>query len=131
MLHGMRNEDEDERKDRNMERKYTIRVESHNPEFDVPETLQKGIQVDGFVLLTTLDGDPAAECMNGMNTIELAKFFCTDNEVCSILQQAAAIGEGMRKAEKIKAEVERKSGGLDAILQIIAKRKKQELDDLK
>lgn len=114
-----------------MERKYTIRVESHNPEFDVPETLQKGIQVDGFVLLTTLDGDPAAECMNGMNTIELAKFFCTDNEVCSILQQAAAIGEGMRKAEKIKAEVERKSGGLDAILQIIAKRKKQELDDLK
>lgn len=116
-----------------MEQKYTIRVESHNPEFDVPETLQKGIQVDGFVLLTTLDGDPAFESMNGMTTIELAKFFCTDNEVCSILQQAAAIGEGMRKAEKIKADVERKSGGLDAVLQAIAiaKRKKQELDDLK
>lgn len=114
-----------------MERKYTIRVESHNPEFDVSECLGEGIQVDGFLLLTTLDGDPAAECMNGMSIMELAKFFATNNEVCSAVQQAAAIGEGMRKAEKIKADVERKSGGLDAILQAIAKRKKQELDDLK
>lgn len=110
---------------------YTIRVECSSPEFDVPKRLREGIQVDGFCLLTTRDGDPDAETINGMNTMELAKFFCTDNEVCSILQQAAAIGEGMRKAEKIKADVERKSGGLDAILQIIAKRKKQELDDLK
>lgn len=114
-----------------MERNYTIRVESHNPEFDVSEFLREGIQADGFLLLTTLDGDPAAECINGMTTMELAKFFATNNEVCSVVQQAAAIGEGMRKADKIKAEVERKSGGLDAILQAIAKRKKQELDDLK
>ena len=114
-----------------MERKYTIRVESHNPEFDVSEWLGEGIQADGFLLLTTRDGDPAAECMNGMNIMEMAKFFATNNEVCSAVQQAAAIGEGMRKAEKIKADVERKSGGLDAILQAIAKRKKQELDDLK
>lgn len=56
-----------------MERKYTIRVESHNPEFDVPETLQKGIQVDGFCLLTTRDGDPDAESIDGMSTIELGQ----------------------------------------------------------
>ena len=114
-----------------MERKYTIRVESHNPEFDVSEWLGEGIQADGFLLLTTWDGDPAAVCMNGMNIMELAKFFCKNDEVCSTLQQAAAIGEGIRKAKKIKADVERESGGLDAILQAIAKRKKQELDDLK
>lgn len=114
-----------------MERKYTIRVESHNPEFDVSEWLGEGIQADGFLLLTTKDGDPAAECMNGMSVMELAKFFCTNNEVCSILQQAAAIGEGMRKAEKIKAEVEKKGGGLEKLLQVIAEKKKQELDDLK
>lgn len=113
-----------------MERKYTIRVESHNPEFDVSEWLGEGNQADGFLLLTTWDGDPAVECMNGMNIMELAKFFATNNEVCSAVQQAAAIGEGMRKAEKIKEDVERKSGGLDAILQAIAKRKK-ELDDMK
>lgn len=113
-----------------MERKYTIRVESHNPEFDVSKWLKEGVQADGFLLLITRDGDPIVECMNGMSTMELAKFFCTNNEVCSVLQQAAAIGEGMRKAEKIKADAERKSGGLDAILQAIAKRKNQELDDL-
>lgn len=114
-----------------MERKYTIRVESHNPEFDVSEQLREGLQADGFLLLITRDGEPAAESMNGMSIIELAKFFATNNEVCSAVQQAAAIGEGMRKAEKIKADVERKSGGLDAILQAIAKSKKQELDGLK
>lgn len=65
-----------------------------------------------------------------MSIMELAKFFATNNEVCSAVQQAAAIGEGMRKAEKIRADVERRSGGLDAILQVIAKRKKQELDDM-
>ena len=114
-----------------MERKYTIRVESHNPEFDVSEQLREGLQADGFLLLITRDGVPAVECMNGMNIMELAKFFVSNTEVCSAVQQAAAIGEGMRKAEKIRAEVERKSGGLDAILQAIAKRKMQELDDLK
>ena len=114
-----------------MEQKYTIRVESHNPEFDVSEWLGEGIQADGFVLLITRDGDPAAGSLNGMSVIELAKFFCKNDEVCSILQQAAAIGEGLRKAKKIKADVERESGGLDVILQAIAKRKKQELDDLK
>ena len=109
---------------------YTIRVECSSPEFDVPKRLREGIQVDGFCLLTTRDGDPDAETINGMNTMELAKFFCTDNEVCSILQQAAAIGEGMRKAEKIKAEMEGKIG-IQMILRDIAQRKKQEFDDLK
>ncbi len=114
-----------------MKRKYTIRVESHNPEFDVGEQLREGIQADGFLLLTTWDGHPAAQCMNGMSIIELSKFFTLNNEVCSMVQQAAAIGEGMRKAEKIREDVERQGGGLDAILQAIAKRKKQELDDMK
>ena len=109
---------------------YIIRVESCNPEFETDSQLREGIHVDGFLLLATRDGNPAVECMNGMSIMELAKFFCTNNEACTALQQAAAIGEGMRKAEKIGADMERQSGGLDAILQAIAKRKKQELEDL-
>lgn len=113
-----------------MERKYTIRVESHNPDFDVSEQLRDGINADGFLLLTTMDGDPAVECMNGMSTMELAKFFTTDNEVCLVLQQAGAIGEGMRKAEKIGSEIKGRIG-LGTFLQAIAKKTEQKPDDLK
>ena len=68
--------------------------------------------------------------VQGTNIMELAKFFCANNETCSALQQAAAIGEGMRKAEQIKAEVKKDRDRLDAILRAIAKTKR-ELDDLK
>ena len=89
-----------------MERKYTIRVESHNPEFDVGEWPREGLQADGFFLVAIRDGKPAAECINGMTTMDLARFFMTGSDVCSVLRQAAAIGEGMRNAEAIRDEAE-------------------------
>ena len=110
---------------------YIIGVESSNPEFETDSQLRDGIQVDGFFLVAIRDGKPAVECINGMATMDLARFFTTGSEVCSVLRQAAAIGEGIRNAEKIKMDMERRSGGLDAILQVIAKRMKQEPDDLK
>ena len=38
--------------------------------------------------------------------MDLARFFMTGSEVCSVLRQAAAIAEGMRNAETIRREAE-------------------------
>lgn len=84
---------------------YTIRVESNNPEFDVSEELRKGVQVEGYVLLAIKNGDPFMESINGLTTMQLADFFNTGTDACSILRQAAAIGEGMQKARKIREEI--------------------------
>lgn len=83
---------------------YIIRAESSNPEFETDSQLREGIQMDGFFLVAIRDGKPAVECINGMTTMDLARFFTTGSEVCSVLRQAAAIGEGMRNAEAIREE---------------------------
>lgn len=83
---------------------YIIRAEGTNPEFDTSEDLRQGVQADGFLLLTIRDGKPHMECINGMTVMELARFFGLDTEVCSILRQAAAIGDGFRNAEKVRNE---------------------------
>lgn len=85
---------------------YIIRAESSNPEFETDSQLREGIQMDGFFLVAIRDGKPAVECINGMTTMDLARFFMTGSEVCSVLRQAAAIGEGMRNAEAIQKETE-------------------------
>lgn len=89
-----------------MKQRYTIRVESDNPEFDMGIEMREGIQIDGFFLVAVRDGEPAVECLNGMSILDLAKFFGTGSEVCSALRQAAAIGEGMRNAKAIQKEME-------------------------
>lgn len=89
-----------------MKQSYTIRAESSNPEFETDSQLRDGIQMDGFFLLAIRDGKPAVECINGMATMDLARFFMTGSEVCSVLRQAAAIAEGMRNAEAIQKEAE-------------------------
>ena len=89
-----------------MKQGYTIRVESHNPEFETDSQLREGIQMDGFFLVAIRDGKPAIECINAMTTMDLASFFITGTEACSVLRQAAAIGEGMRNAEAIWKEAE-------------------------
>ena len=85
---------------------YIIRVESSSPEFETDSEMQEGIQADGFFLVGIRDGKPAVECMEGMTTMDLACFFTTDTELCSVLRQAAAIGEGIRNAAVIKKEAE-------------------------
>jgi hypothetical protein len=104
-----------------MKQIYTIRAESSNPEFETDSRLREGIQVDGFFLLAIRDGKPAAESMNGMSIIELAKFFCMDDEACSALLKAAAIGEGLRKAEKIGTECEKNHRQRDIAREIAEK----------
>ena len=89
-----------------MKQGYMIKVESNNPEFETDSQLREGIQMDGFFLMAIRDGKPAMECINGMTTMDLARFFVTGSEVCSVLRQAAAIGEGMRNAEAIREEAE-------------------------
>ena len=89
-----------------MKQSYTIRAESSNPEFETDSQLRDGIQMDGFFLVAIRDGKPAVECINGMTTMDLARFFMTGSEVCSVLRQAAAIAEGMRNAETIRREAE-------------------------
>ena len=85
---------------------YTIRVESSNPEFTVDSDLREGVQADGYVLLTVRNGEPYMEAMNGLSTLDLAKFFDSNTEACSVLRQAAAIGEGMHRASEIRLESE-------------------------
>ena len=89
-----------------MKTEYIIRAESSNPEFETERQLREGIQVDGFFLVAIRDGEPVVECIYGMATMGLARFFMTGSEVCSVLRQAAAIGEGMRNAEAIQKETE-------------------------
>lgn len=89
-----------------MKNTYTIRVESNNPEFPADSDLREGVQADGYVLLTVRNGEPYMEAMNGLSTLDLARFFDSNTEACSVLRQAAAIGEGMRNAEAIRRETE-------------------------
>ena len=92
----------------------TIRVESHNPEFKVSESLNKGEQVDGFILLGIRNDEPYMEIMNGMSIDDLSEFWRTDTRMCCVLRQAAAIGEGRRAADSIHEEWERnKTEGMD------------------
>ena len=86
---------------------YTIRVESHNPEFKVNERLSNGEQVDGFVLLGIRNDKPYMEIMDGMRIDDLSEFWRTDSRMCYVLRQAAAIGEGRRAADSIHEEWER------------------------
>ena len=104
-----------------MERKYTIRVECGNPEFEADSELREGIQMDGFFLVAIRDGKPAVECIEGMATMDLARFFMTGTEVCSVLRQAAAIGEGLRNAEAIQKEAEEQQSK-KKVARIIAER---------
>lgn len=88
-----------------MENTYNIRVECSNPEFQDSE-LRKGIIADGYVLLVVRNGKPHLENMNRVTVMEIAQFFDTDTEACSVLRQASVIGDGLRRAREIRQETE-------------------------
>lgn len=88
-----------------MERKYTIRVESSNPDFAPGEELRKGIEADGFVLLTTRNGKAGAQIIMGCTVLEIANLIAGDeSETSTVIHQAAAIAEGLMKAREIQKE---------------------------
>ena len=113
-----------------MKQGYTIRIESDNPEFDLGEKLREGLQVDGFLLLTVRDGEPFSECLQKMTIMELARFFNLDEESGSLLCQASAIGEGLRRAEQLRTEFERRSSNRK-LAKIVAEKMRKDFDDLK
>ena len=86
--------------------KYTIKVEAGegcNQEFSPDEELREGVNVDGFVLLGLRNGQPGVVVLYGVTTYELATMIGADtSEGGSVIRQAAAIAEGIRKAKEIK-----------------------------
>ena len=114
-----------------MKTRYIIRAESSNPEFETDSQLREGIQVDGFFLMAIRDGKPAVECINGMATMDLARFFTTGSEVCSVLRQAAAIGEGIRNVEAIQKETEEQQSRKNVARIIAEKLGRISAEDLK
>ena len=80
--------------------RYTIKVEAGegcNQEFVPDEELREGVNVDGFALLGLRNGHPGVVVLYGVTTIG------TDaSEGGSVIRQAAAIAEGIRKAKEIK-----------------------------
>lgn len=85
--------------------KYKITIEgtrNNNPEYDPDEVLKRGMDVDGFLLLTFKDGDPHSTSLMGCTTLEIARSIAGDkSEAGSIIRQAFAIAEGIMKAEEI------------------------------
>lgn len=91
--------------------RYTIKVEAAegcNQDFSPDEELREGVNVDGFALLGFRNGHPGVVVLYGVNTMELATAIGTDaSEGGSVIRQAAAIAEGIRKAKEIKQQDER------------------------
>lgn len=94
--------------------KYIIKTElspvgGGNPEFAPDPDMVKGIEADGYLLLTLKDGDPACACIQGVTTVELARMLAgDDSEAGSTVRQAMAIAEGLIRAKEI-LKTERKS----------------------
>lgn len=114
-----------------MKQEYVIRVEGTHPEYDVEdEDLREGLHAEGYLLLAMKDEKSIVQCMMGMSTMDLARLFAKDTEVSSILCQAAAIGEGIRKADKIGKEIDQRISRKKMAGEI-AEKMRLEPDDLK
>lgn len=73
-----------------------------NPDFAPDSELISGIEADGFLLLTMKDDKPHMMAISGLTTLELAQLLADDkSEAGSVIQQAFAIAEGLRKARDI------------------------------
>ena len=76
-----------------------------NPEFAPDQELVKGIEADGFLLMTMKDNRPCSAVVHRLTTLELAMLLAEDkSEAGSVIHQAIAIAEGLRKAAEIKNE---------------------------
>jgi hypothetical protein len=90
--------------------KYIIKAEkspmgASNPEFAPSQDLVNGIEADGFLLMIKKDGRPSAVVIHELTIIELAMMLAADKtEAGSVIRQAIAIAEGLKKANEIKKE---------------------------
>lgn len=93
--------------------KYIIKAELNpmgggNPEYAPDQELVKGIEADGFLLMTMKDDRPGAVVIHSITTLDLARMLAGDkSEAGSVIRQAMAISEGLLKAEEIKKTEDR------------------------
>lgn len=87
-----------------MMQNYTIKITCDNPEFE-PEDLKDGRKADGFLLLASEGGKPDFSALHGLSVSDLIEFFMLDDQIISMLRQAAVIGEAKRNAWKIMTEM--------------------------
>ena len=88
-------------------RKYIVKanIMGDNPEYAPDKKLQDGLESDGFLLMTMEDGRPGAVVLMGITTMDLAKMLAGgSDESSSVIQQAIAIADGLRKAAEIDKE---------------------------
>ena len=88
--------------------KYIVKADimgGGNPEYAPDKELQDGLESDGFLLMTMKDGQPAAVVLMGITTLDLARMLAGgSDDGRSVIQQAIAIADGLRKAAEIDKE---------------------------
>ena len=88
---------------------YAVRIKSTDKGEQEENRLTKGTKVSGYVILTfDEDGEPEVTAMDGVNVMMIAEYLGnTNNAMTSVLWQAIAIAEGLKKARKIREEEKR------------------------
>ena len=94
-----------------MKGNYIIKVEPGegcNEEFAPDESQRKGVELGGYFLIGfDRDGDPKYEAVASINVMNVANMLAfKKTKAVSVLWQAFAIAEGLRKA----TEIEKKNG---------------------
>lgn len=96
-----------------MENQYVIRIEPGDgcsEEYAPEKIVREGLPCSGYVLIGFDGADPAFDTVYGVKIMDLAKLMAfSGSPTGSILRQAAVIAEGLRKADAIRREDERKS----------------------
>ena len=92
---------------------YKITIEGakdNKPEFNPDEELANGTDADGFLLVTFRNGEPYAMSVCHITVMQLASMIAERgrDEASSIIRQAVAISEGLKKAEEIREEDDRR-----------------------
>lgn len=103
--------------------KYIVKAETApggNPDFAPDSELVHGIEADGFVILLMKDDRPYCQLINGVTTMDLARMIAADDksEAGSVISQAIAIAEGLKKAAEI-AERYRKDKAARDLVEIL------------
>lgn len=88
--------------------KITVKgAEDINPEYNPDKQLINGIDADGFVLLVFKKEKLNTIAISHVTILQIAEAFAgygNNDEPTSMIQQAIAIAEGLKKAKEIKKE---------------------------
>lgn len=94
-----------------MDKSYVIKIEPGegcNEEFAPEKKATEGLKCSGFLLIGfDEDGDPAFDTIYGINVMQIAQalaYMGRKKNTYSILWQAFAIAEGLKKAHEIRKQ---------------------------